>query len=61
MGTSRAYLPFMQNCLGEDITIAAPEQEEAIRASEEFQSMPRFPHDGSIRIINDITVVKLND
>ena len=58
MGTSRAYLPFMQNCLGENITIAAPEQEEAIRASEEFQSMPRFPHDGSI---NDITVVKLND
>lgn len=61
MSTSRAYLPFMQNCLGEDITIATPEQEEAIRATEEFQSMPRFPHDGSIRIINDVTVIKLND
>ena len=61
MGTSRAYLPFMQNCLGEDITTASPEQEEAIRASEEFQSMPRFPHEGSIRVIDGITVVKLND
>lgn len=61
MDSSRAFLPFMQNCLGEDITIATPEQEEAIRATEEFQSMPRFPHDGSIRIINDITVVKLNE
>lgn len=59
--SSRAYLPFMQNCLGEDITIATPDQEEAIRATEEFQSMPRFPHDGSIRVINDITVIKLND
>lgn len=60
-GTSRAYLPFFQNCLGEDITVVTPEEEEALRATPEFQEMPRFPHDGSIRVINGVTVVKLND
>lgn len=60
-GSSRCYLPFFQNCLGEDITVATPEEEEALKATPEFQEMPRFPNDGSIRVINDITVVKLND
>lgn len=60
-GSSRCYLPFFQNCLGEDIEIVTPEEEEALKATPEFQEMPRFPHDGSIRVINDVTVVKLND
>ncbi len=60
-GTSRAYLPFFQNCLGEDITIVTPEEEEALRATPQFQEMPRFPHKGSIQVINDVTVVKLNE
>jgi len=60
-GTSRAYLPFFQNCLGEDITVVTPEEEEALKATPEFQEMPRFPHEGSIRVINDVTVIKLND
>ncbi len=60
-GTSRAYLPFFQNCLGEDITVVTPEEEEALQATPEFQEMPRFPHDGSIRVINGVTVIKLND
>lgn len=60
-GTSRAYLPFFQNCLGEDITVVTPEEEKALKATPEFQEMPRFPHEGSIRVINDVTVIKLND
>ena len=60
-GTSRAYLPFFQNCLGEDITVVTPEEEEALRATPQFQEMPRFPHEGSIRVINGVTVVKLNE
>lgn len=60
-GTSRAYLPFFQNCLGEDIEVVTPEEEEALRSTEEFQSMPYFPNAGSIRVIDDVTVIKLND
>ena len=60
-GTSRAYLPFFQNCLGEDITVVTPQEEAALQATPEFQEMPRFPHDGSIRVINGVTVIKLND
>ncbi len=59
--SSRAYLPFFQNCLGEDITVVTPEEEEALKSTPEFQEMPRFPHDGCIRVINDVTVIKLND
>ncbi len=60
-GASRAYLPFFQNCLGEDITVVTPEEEEALKATPAFQEMPRFPHDGSIRVIDGVTVIKLND
>ena len=60
-GTSRAYLPFFQNCLGEDIEVVSSEEEEALKETPEFQEMPRFPHDGSIRVINGVTVIKLND
>lgn len=60
-GTSRAYLPFFQNCLGEDIEVVTPEEEAALKATPEFQEMPRFPHDGSIRVIDGVTVIKLND
>lgn len=60
-GTSRAYLPFFQNCLGEDIEVVTPEEEETLRSTEEFQNMPYFPNAGSIRVIDDVTVIKLND
>lgn len=60
-GTSRCYLPFFQNCLGEDIEVVTPEEEEALKGTPEFQEMPRFPNDGSIRVIDGVTVIKLND
>lgn len=60
-GTSRCYLPFFQNCLGEDIEVVTPEEEETLKGTPEFQEMPRFPHDGSIRVIDGVTVIKLND
>ncbi len=59
--SSRCYLPFFQNCLGEDIEVVTPEEEAALQATSEFQEMPYFPDSGSIRVINDITVIKLND
>ena len=59
--TSRAYLPFFQNCLGEDITVVTPEEEKALKETPEFQEMPRYPKEGSIQVINDVTVIKLND
>lgn len=60
-GSSRCYLPFIQNCLGEDITVVTPEEEAALKETPEFQEMPRYPHDGCVRVINDVTVIKLND
>jgi len=60
-GASRAYLPFFQNCIGEDITVVTPEEEEILRNHPEFLEMPYFPKPGSIKIIDDVTVVKLND
>lgn len=60
-GSSRCYLPFFQNCLGEDITVVTPEEEAALKETPEFQEMPFFPNEGCIRVINDVTVVKLND
>ena len=59
--SSRCYLPFFQNCLGEDIEVVTPEEEDALRATPEFQEMPYFPKEGSIGVINDVTVIKLND
>lgn len=59
--SSRCYLPFFQNCLGEDIEVVTPEEENALRENPEFQEMPYFPDSGSIRVINDVTVIKLND
>lgn len=59
--TSRCYLPFFQNCLGEDIEVVSPEEEKALSATPEFQEMPYFPDAGSVRVINDVTVIKLND
>lgn len=60
-GASRAYLPFFQNCLGEDIEVVSPEEEKSLSATPEFQEMPYFPDAGSVRVINDVTVIKLND
>lgn len=60
-GSSRAYLPFFQNCLGEDIEVVTPEEEQALKTHPEFLEMPFFPNDGCVRVIDDVTVVKLND
>lgn len=60
-GASRNYLPFMQNCLGEDIEVVDQETEAALHEDPRFKEMPRFPEKGSIKVIDDITVIKLND
>ncbi len=38
-----------------------PEGYDAIRETPEFQSMPCYPADGSVEIVNDTVVVKLSD
>lgn len=42
-------------------TTPANEESEKIFASEEYQEMNRYPDDGSIKIINDVIVIKLID
>ena len=59
--SGRAYLAFFQNCLGEDYTIVTDEDADILSQTQEFQDMPRFPKEGSIQVINGVTVVKLND
>lgn len=52
---------FMRSYLGYQYTSAPEETIEELEQREEVQSMPCYPDDGSIAIIDDIIVVKLQD
>lgn len=58
--TTRLYIPFFQNYLGEDVEGVTPEEELALKENPTFIDMPVYPDAGSIRIIDDVIVVKLN-
>jgi hypothetical protein len=52
------YLSYYFNI---DLTEPTQEQADAILSSEEFEQMPVYPAEGSIRVINDIVVVKMEE
>lgn len=58
---SRNFGPFFKNMLGEDIEVVSPDIEKEFHDDPRFIEMPRFPAEGSIKVIDDITVVKLNE
>ncbi len=58
---TRIYIPFFQNCLGEDVEGVTPEEEAAMKTNPLFTEMPVYPREGSIRRIDDVMVVKLNE
>ncbi len=58
---TRIYIPFFQNCLGEDVEGVSVEEEEAMKTNPAFQEMAVYPREGSIRRIDDVMVVKLNE
>lgn len=58
---TRQNISFYKRYLGIDISICSKQDYDKIVASEEFKKMPVYPSDGSIKIINDIIVIKVSD
>lgn len=52
---------FYEKYLGINIKIVSKERYQEIVKSDEFKSMPTYPNYGSIKIINDVVVVKVSD
>ncbi len=57
---TRIYVPFFQNCLGEDVEGVTDAEEAAMKENPLFREMPAYPDDGCIRRIDDVLVIKLN-
>lgn len=52
---------FYKQYFGKDINICSRAEYDAIVNTREFESMSTFPDDSSIKIINDVVVVKINN
>lgn len=52
---------FLHYFMSSSYYYASPEEEEAVKASSEFQQMPCYPAEGSIKTINGVIVVKLGE
>lgn len=52
---------FFKKYLGIDIEMCSKEERLEIGETEEFKEMPIYPNEGSIKIINDIIVVKTSN
>ena len=52
---------FYKRYFGMELTMCSREEYENIIETEEFKNMPVFPNDNSIKIINNIVVVKLSE
>ena len=52
---------FLKTYLGVDITICSKAEYDKIVQTEEFKEMPVYPQKGSIKIINDIIVIKVSN
>ena len=61
LGAQYKNILFFQNYLGVQLTPATAEQIERILASQEFLDMPLYPRHGSVAVIGDVLVVKLNE
>jgi len=51
---------YFKYVLGLYVEFCSEEEIAAIEKTEEYQNMPKYPHDGYIQYINDVMVVKLN-
>ena len=56
MGT---WNKFIWNYAGQNLHFCSEEDYMRILGTDEFKNMPVFPSDGSVKVIDDITVVKL--
>lgn len=57
--TQSSWEGFIHNYMNLNLTIVDQNQYNMIATSEELAEMPRFPEEGSIKVINDIVVVKI--
>lgn len=55
------YYGMLRHYLGLELNWCDDDDYEEIRSSGELESMPNFPEEGSIKVINDIVVVKVSD
>lgn len=53
------YIKFINNILQLDMNLAEEEKINDILLTDEFEEMPEFPYEGSVRIIDGIAVVKV--
>ena len=52
---------FFDKYLGVKIKICSKDEYDSIVKSDEFKNMPIYPNNGSIKIINNIIVIKISD
>ena len=60
LGEPNKVARFMYSFLGVRIELANTEQTAAVLSSNEFEAMPLYPRHGSVRVIDDVLVVRLN-
>lgn len=60
-GNANTWHEYYRRFLGIDYNMCSPEQFEQLAALEEFEQMPVFPAAGSVRMIDDVMVVKLSE
>ena len=60
-GNSQGNYRFFDKYLGVKIKICSKDEYDSIVKSDEFKNMPIYPNNGSIKIINNIIVIKISD
>jgi len=58
MGVNYSIKGFYQNYLGININLCSDEEYVQIANSDEFKSMPVWPDKDSVRVINNVAVIK---
>ena len=60
LGEPQKIANFMRNFLGVNINFASHAQTERVMATAEFLQMPLYPRYGSVMVVDDVLVVRLN-
>ena len=58
---SYSWTAWIRSYIGYSIPLADDETQSAIAAKQEVKDMPSWPSNGSIRIIDDVVVIKFSD
>lgn len=58
--SSGKFITFFTHYMNISVTAADPETEQELLNTPEYKEMEKFPKEGSIRLINDVWVIKIN-